>query len=305
MIKFTFRQVEAFYWAATLGTVAAAAKHLFVSQPAITARVKELEDILGLALLSRSQHGVQLTPTGRDVLELARKLLESGAAIGDMRANEQPPLDGLLRLGADESSAAVVISALLRQLRVTYPSLRVALSVERSKVLQEKLNRRELDVAIHTNPAARPHVIDEPLGRVDVAWVASGRLEGVSLPFRPADAAAISIVLNPPPSILHVVARDWLSEAGRDIEKLNTCNSLSTIMTMVQDQHAISTLPVPVVMDRVASGVLKLLEADPPLQPIAYYLSFLSERRSANVEAINVHIRQTLKETRFLADVAV
>lgn len=299
MLRVTFRQLEAFYWAATLGTVGAAAKHLFVSQPAITARVKELEEVLGLALLSRSQQGVQLTPAGRDLLRQSQRLLQLGAELESSGRQEVPPLDGLLRIGTDESAAAVGVSELLRQLRLRYPSLRVDLSVERSKVLNEKLNRRELDIALQTSPALRPHVVDQFLGRVQVAWVAGTGMHLTPMPFSPSDAASVPLVLNPPPSILHHVARDWLAKAGTDLHHINTCNSLAMIMKTVQEGHAISALPVPVVLDQMRAGMLRLVEADPPLPPIAYYVSYLGEKRTAGVEVIAGLAREVLEGAQF------
>lgn len=299
MLRITFRQMEAFYWAATLGTVNAAAKHLFVSQPAITARVKELEDILGLALLSRSQQGVQLTPAGREVLQDAQRILKLGEELERRGQHEVPPLDGVLRLGADESSAAVAVSEILRQLRVRYPALRVDLSIERSKVLHEKLNRRELDVALQTSPVARPHVSDELLGWVQVAWVAASGMELAHLPLCPSDAASVPVVTNPPPSVLHYVARDWLSKAGTDLHHLNTCNSLAMIMNLVQEGHAIAALPVPVVFEKLKLGTLKLVEAEPPLPPIAYYISYLLEKQDAGVVTIVDLAKNVLNSAQF------
>jgi DNA-binding transcriptional LysR family regulator len=301
MLRITFRQLEAFHWAATLGTVNAAAKRLFVSQPAITARVRELEDVLGVALLVRSQQGVQLTPVGREVLEHAQRLLKLGDELERCGEQEIPPLDGVLRLGADESSASVAVSEILRQLKNRYPTLRVELSVERSKVLHEKFNRRELDVALHTSPVARPHVTDELLGWVQVAWVAGSGMELAHLPFSPADAASVPLVTNPAPSILHHVARDWLSKAGTDLHRLNTCNSLATIMTLIQDGHAVAALPVPVVFERLKQGTLKLVEADPPLPSIAYYISFLAEKEAAGVSAVVDVAKSVLAAAHFFA----
>lgn len=302
MLRVTFRQLEAFYWAATLGTVNSAAKHLFVSQPAITARVKELEEALGLALLSRSQQGVQLTPVGRDVLEQARLLLQLGEELERQGQHEVPPLDGVLRLGADESSAAVAVSEILRQLRVRYPGLRVDISIERSKVLHEKLNRRELDVALQTSPVARPHVVDELLGYVQVAWVAAAAIELAHLPMSPIDAASVPIVTNPPPSILHRVARDWLHGAESEVHRLNTCNSLAMIMKIVQEGHAMAALPVPVVMEQLKLGTLKLVEADPQLPPIAYYVSYLVEKQNAGVVTIVDLAKAVLSSAHFFIE---
>lgn len=302
MLRITVRQIEAFYWSATLGTVAAASRHLFVSQPAITARVKELEDVMGSALLSRSQQGVQLTPLGQDLLLRARQMLQLGAELERAGKQDVPPLDGLLRLGADESSAAVGVAELVRRLQARYPSLRVELSIERSKVLNEKLSRRELDVALQTSPSARPHVVDQRLGRVAVAWVAGAATTLAHVPFSPSDAASVSLVTNPPPSILHYVAKDWLRLDGSQTHHVSTCNSLAMIMKMIGEGAALAALPVPVVQDSLRQGALKLVECNPPLEPISYYVSYLREKQAAGVGTVVSMAVAVLDQLGFFVD---
>ncbi|MBV7429369.1 MULTISPECIES: LysR family transcriptional regulator [unclassified Acidovorax] len=299
MLHITLRQLEAFYWAATLGTVAAAAKHLFVSQPAITARVKELEEVLELGLLTRSQQGVELTPAGRDLLQHAQRMLQLGAEMEMAGTQDIPPLDGVLRMGADESSATAGMSELLQALRARYPSLRVDLTIDRSKVLNEKLNRRELDIALQTTPALRPHVIDSFLGEVQVAWIASIEMERPDTPFTPRDAENVPLIITPQPSILHHVARNWLAQSGTDLHRLNTCNSLAMIMKTVLEGHAMAAMPIPLVAEPLRQGRLKLVDAVPPLPSISYYVSFLAERRPAGVETIVEMARSVLKEVSF------
>ncbi|WP_025372708.1 LysR family transcriptional regulator [Advenella mimigardefordensis] len=299
MLQITFRQLEAFYWAGTLGTVAAAAKHLCISQPAVTARIKELETNLGLVLLLRSQQGVQLTPSGHAFLLRAQYMLQLGEEFEAGGRNEQPPLDGVLRLGADESSAAVGIAEILWQLRMRYPTLRMDLSIDQSSVLNGKLNRRELDITIQTSVLNRPHISNRVLGQVAVAWIAGASMDLADLPFRPDDAASVPLVINPHHSVLHSLARDWLGEARADQYQLNTCNSLAMIMKMVQKGHAMAVLPVPIVLEQLKQGQMKLVPADPPLPVISYYACFLSEKEAAGVGTIVDMASEILTECQF------
>src|ERR1700724_2116124 len=97
-------QIEAFYWAARFGSFHAAARHLHFTQPAISARIKELESVLDLKLFERRQRKVELTAGGRNVLIYAEKVLNAGQELESVGAS-RAPLRGLLRLGANESSA--------------------------------------------------------------------------------------------------------------------------------------------------------------------------------------------------------
>jgi DNA-binding transcriptional LysR family regulator len=304
MLRITFRQIEAFYWTAKLGTVNAAAKHLFLSQPAVTARLKELEDVLALTLFSRSHQKVDITPAGRQVLAQAEALLHAGSKLEALGAVEVPPLHGVLRFGADDSSAAAGVSEMLSRLKQRYPKLRVELNVETSKVLHEKLSRRELDLVLHTSPVKKAHVVDQLIGRVQLAWVSStGRAMG-EVPLTPLAAAPLPIITNPPSSILHQVARQWLQRGGEDFHHLNTCNSLSMIMRLVQDGHALAALPIPVVRENIELGRLKIVDSDPPLAAIEYYISYLTEKESSGIGALVEMARETLKDVNFFIDLA-
>ena len=72
-------EVEAFALVAETGSFSAAARRLFLSQPAVSRRVGRLEQVLGIKLLDRTSRCVQLTPAGMAVLSQAQALLDSHA----------------------------------------------------------------------------------------------------------------------------------------------------------------------------------------------------------------------------------
>src|SRR5690606_17342921 len=71
----SYRQLEAFYWAAKLGTLAASAEKLCTTQSAITKRIQQLEQTLETSLFTRSGKRNALTQDGREVLIAAERML--------------------------------------------------------------------------------------------------------------------------------------------------------------------------------------------------------------------------------------
>src|SRR6478752_3125964 len=121
-MRFTLRQIEAFYWTAKLGSIHAAADHLNFSQPAVSTRIKELETALNVELFTRRNQRVQLTAEGRNAVPHAERAL--GAAHEFERVGRAgPPLEGVLRLGSDESTAMVALSEILSRLKRRHPKL--------------------------------------------------------------------------------------------------------------------------------------------------------------------------------------
>jgi DNA-binding transcriptional LysR family regulator len=95
------------------GGLAEAASHPNRVQSTITARVKNLEDTLGVKLFQR--HGGSLVPSseGRLLLEYAEKLLRLSLEAGSALRSGKP--SGILRIGAMESAAAMRLPSLLSQ----------------------------------------------------------------------------------------------------------------------------------------------------------------------------------------------
>lgn len=298
-MRITLRQIEAFYWTAKLGSVHAAAEHLNFSQPAVSARIKELEGALELELFTRRNQRMQLTPEGRDAITQAERLL--GAAQDFERIGRAgPPLEGVLRLGSDESTAMVALSEILSQLKRRHPKLIVELSIDVGTVLKEKLRKREIDIALHTAGGAASHVVDELLGWVDFQWVASREFEVPEGDFTPAVASQLAIVTNPPPSTLNGMVQKWLRDGGFEFDAVNSSNSLQLMLRLVQAGHALAVLPLPVVRELLATGELRLLPARPAIPPAAYYASYVKDdaRRGTSIVVVEV-AKSVLEAKRF------
>lgn len=106
------RRLETFRAVAMAGRISEAARRLNLSQPAVTAQMRQLEAATGRPLFTRHPHGVQLTPAGRSLLEIAnrmRGLMEEAAS--RIASPERP--SGPLRLCASTTLAAYVLPNLL------------------------------------------------------------------------------------------------------------------------------------------------------------------------------------------------
>jgi DNA-binding transcriptional LysR family regulator len=299
-MRVTLRQIEAFYWTAKLGSVHAAAGRLNFSQPAVSARIRELEDVLALHLFTRNKQRLQLTPEGRQALPHAERVLAEAQDF-ERLSRAGPSLEGVLRLGADESTAMVALSEILSQLKRSHPKLSVELTIDVGTVLRDKLGRRELDVALLTNAGTAPHVVDEILGWVEFQWIASSSLALADGPFTPTAAATLPIVTNPAPSTLSDAVQKWLRSGGVDFDGVNTSNSLQLMLRLVQGGHAVAVLPMPILRDSLEAGELRQLPAQPPLPPLPYYASFVNDGVGGFAPSVIAIAKSTLAASGFFA----
>ena len=110
------RLVRYFVAVAHEENITRAAADLHISQPSLSAAIKQLEDQLGVALLSRSGRGVRLTPAGELLLARGRDLLAQADAVAEAVRDRGAAASGLLNpwlsgVGMAASSALVVLNA--------------------------------------------------------------------------------------------------------------------------------------------------------------------------------------------------
>lgn len=156
--RFSLRQLEYFVAVAEAGTLAKAAVRLHVSQPGLSQSLTDLERALDVQLaVRRKAHGVTLTPTGRQVLHMARELLrraedlESVASGGDY-------LSGVLSIGCYVSLAPTALPPLLQEFSTLHPGLELEFVEGTQDVLQRRLLSGELDVAILYDMEVQPEM---------------------------------------------------------------------------------------------------------------------------------------------------
>ena len=302
-MRISLRQLEAFFWTARLGSFHAAARHLNVSQPAVSTRIKELEAALNLALFTRQNQRVHLTPEGRHAVAYAERALSAGQEF-ERLGRTGKPLEGVLRVGSDESTAIMALSEILRQLKQRHPRLVVEITIDVGSVLQEKLRKRAIDIAFHTTAGSAAHVVDQLLGWVEFVWVAAVGMNIPDGPFTPMTAARMPIVTNSAPSTLNALVQRWLRSGGVEFDGVNSCNSLSLMLQLVREAHAIAILPLPVLREQIADGALRCLPASPAIPDMAYYASYVVDEAGEDTFVVVDIARQVLMDRRFFSRLA-
>src|SRR5438093_918932 len=125
---------------------AAAACH--VSQPALSAQIRKIEDVLGVQLFERSNRRVAITPAGEAVANQARVVLEEAQKIGELTRSAGQPLSGSLRLGSIATIGPYLTPHLLPQLRKVYPKIELFLREGLTEQLLVELRSGRLDAVI-------------------------------------------------------------------------------------------------------------------------------------------------------------
>lgn len=149
---FTLRHLQFLIAVADTTSFSRAAEISFVTQPTLSAGIKELEDRLGVQLIERTRRSVMLTPLGEQVAARARALLLDAKEIEDLARTHQNPEVGDLRLGAIPTIGPYLIPQALPLIRAQFPGLRLYLREEMTESLIEGLNAGRLDLILIALP---------------------------------------------------------------------------------------------------------------------------------------------------------
>ncbi|WP_028456473.1 LysR family transcriptional regulator [Chitinilyticum litopenaei] len=132
------------------GSITRAAEQLFLSQPAISAHIKALEDELGLTLFVRTPRGMALTGSGVQLLTHAERLLAGHRELLTEAARIKQQAGGTLRLGASRSPDAQWLGRLLVRLAEDYPEIDVQLQQGSPDEIERGLQDGTLDAGLYS-----------------------------------------------------------------------------------------------------------------------------------------------------------
>jgi LysR family transcriptional regulator, hydrogen peroxide-inducible genes activator len=157
----TLRQLQFLTALRAEGSFGGAADAVGVTQPTLSAGIKELEAALGAVLVERAHSGAVMTPAGEEAAERgARALAEVEELVRAVEAAGKP-LHGLFRLGAIPTIAPFLLPRALPLLKRQFPQLRLRLREDTTARLLDGLRARTLDAAIIALPYSAPGIASE------------------------------------------------------------------------------------------------------------------------------------------------
>ena len=140
-----------------------AAEASAISQPALSTRIKELEQSLGTTLFERGPRHVSLTTFGEDFAVRVREILRTVDELGDMARAARGGLTGRLRIGVIPTIAPYLLPTLIGELTRAHPEIDVHVRETVTPRLLEELEEGQLDTAILALPIDEPTLFEIPL----------------------------------------------------------------------------------------------------------------------------------------------
>ena len=271
-----FDQLRTFLLVTRLGGFRKAAERLFLSQPAVSTRISNLEKELRVPLFERGPGDLVLTKHGTLLLSYAEQMLFVEEEIKQRVANPSEA-EGLFRVGASETIAQSWLPEFLKAFSEIYPRVNVDLNVDISLNLRAALLERRLDLVFLMGPVSEFTVENVDLPFFDLHWYRSTANDETDL----AKIPVISYSNQTRPY------RELMSELSRRIGpklRMYSSASLSASLKMIAAGIAVGPYPRALANDFIEAG--QIVEFDPGFRPkpLAFTASYLSEPRSFLVE---------------------
>nr|WP_315595363.1 LysR family transcriptional regulator [uncultured Cupriavidus sp.] len=287
----TIKQVEAFYWAAKLGTVQRAANKLHVTQSAATKRIQELERIAAAPLFESSGRKAALTPKGQELLELSEGFLLAVSRLEEVKASTKN-VARILHIGITELVALTWFPTFVRKLNGIYPNVALQPDVDLSGALGDKVADGRLDFAVIPEGYATSSMATVRLESVEFAWICPvGRFEpGATVSFQ--DLATLPLVEQDAGSGLTALCETLYAQAGVEPHRVSGSNSLVALAGLVEAGAGVSCVPLHLFRKEIDQKRLQVVHTDPPAPSITYVAAFLKQHQAALGYAIADIARQ-------------
>ena len=202
-----------------------AANSLGVTQPAVSAQIKRLQQLIGSDLFDRSGQGMMLTSHGERVIARARRLLSLNDEIVELGNGAARP-ELLVRIGTPSDFVASVLVEPLARLRASRSDVRFVVRSDFYEPLVRQLHSDEIDILISLSPT-RPHDARH-CQEQEMVWVrgpTSGRVDG---------ARPVPIVSYGDQDLYHQHAVRTLRTAGLDHEQVFLGPSMHSLNNAVE-----------------------------------------------------------------------
>lgn len=249
-----------------------AAERCFVSQPSLSASVKNLEEELGVTLFERGKRGVFLTEAGEQIVAQARRALEEAERVKTVARQGRDPLKGVVRLGIIHTIAPYLLPDLVAALRRSAPEMPLDVEENTTANLDRMLRAGELDAIILALPYVAPSIETVPLYEETFQVIAPARhplARKKSVAVEDLDAG--ELLLLPVGHCFRDQVLDACREFSRPPEAGRQGNSLETLRSMVASGLGVSVLPATALTPRHANALVKTVDfsAPPPVRRVA------------------------------------
>ncbi len=232
-----------------------AAQHLYISQPALTNRLQQLEKEFGVQIVNRGRRGVQFTPQGEYLAKSANEMLLTIQKIKENVLNMEEQMVGTLRLGVSNFFTDYMLPNLLKRFKDQYPNIEFKVTTNFSSHIAHLIYNQDVHIGIvkgDYNWKDREHLLFEET----ICIASKDEIDINNLPYLP------RIDYHTDPSLKNAIDKWWSEHFTQpplisiEVDKVDTCKK------MVLNGLGYAILPSLIVKDEKDLYVTNLTSID-------------------------------------------
>ena len=257
-------RLKVFLTAARTLSFTRCAEQLYISQPAVSKHIGELENMYGVKLFVRHGSRLELTEAGHIMERWCERITSLYLQMEYEMKLLNKAVQGELRLGASTTISQYILPEMIAKFSRNYPDIKITLRSENSEKIEHSLFSHEIDLGFTENISRRnglhyKHLADDTLV---VVASADSKLCG---PYRLQTLRSIPIVIRESGSgTLELIAKR-LEESGMSLSSFNIVASLGSseaIKSYIRSIDAISIISIAAVRKEIETGELKIIEIE-------------------------------------------
>lgn len=261
MLNFRLR---VFYSVATFSSFTKAAEEMFITQPAVTKNIKELESELGIRLFNRIANKITLTEAGRLLLHYTEHVLTLDKKfMFDLGVLKQK-FSGDLKLGASTTIGQYVLPAILAQFNREQPDIELSLLNDNTQRIEAALIDKILDLGIVEGNSKSSQLKYIPFIKDEIVAIAHSsqplfKKDEITL----SELKEIPLVLRELGSGSLEVIADKLRQKNIKLKDLNVVmhlGSTESIKTFLANSDSIGLISINAVSKEIANGEFKIID---------------------------------------------
>jgi DNA-binding transcriptional LysR family regulator len=293
VIELNLNQLRIFYFAAKYGSFSAAAEALFITQPAVTKQIQQLQAAHGVKLLNRFGKKMVLTDAGEALYSFADRIFQIESQAEENLRDFQQRKSGRLRIHASESFGAYYLPFIINLFRKKYPKIDIALNIFTSQQIVENTIRLENDLGFISSPLEHKKLV--------VSEILEDRLILIVPPFHPFARKKVldpwklegqSIIMHEKGSASRNIVDEFIRKNNLFVSITLELSNNEAIKRAVEQGLGLSLISENVVREEIERKKLKPIPlADPTLKRKFYLIyhkdKYLSQPFQMFVQMVN------------------
>ncbi|CCP27644.1 Transcriptional regulator, LysR family [Tepidanaerobacter acetatoxydans Re1] len=279
--------LKAFAAVAKTGSLTQAAEELFITQPALSQQIKQLENYFSIQLLERSNRGTSLTEAGKLLYDYSTKIADLFDELESKMDSLRASVEGSLTIGATSVVGGYAVPCSIFIFKEKYPETNLKLKVGNQAQVINDLKDEIIDVAvIEGDQVSGPFAIEE-IATDDMTVIVPNKKPWNGKKYLlPEDFVKQPLIMREHGSGTRQVVENCLRSAGIDISSLNIVmefSSVDSIKAAVEAGHGISIMSRLALKKELHNKTLKAVDIKgiPLKQKI--YLAYKTEKAQSTV----------------------